>query len=675
MRPFVFTLLALSACAPDRASFTVAAPEALVLPLQAFAAPIAFPIAVKASTDPARAGGAGVTVGVVTDLDCGECYRVDASGERFVIHAGGVLGAQYGLADLLEAYGFGFFHPERTRVPAKLAAPDAKGFGVERRPDLTVRGLHLHTLHPTEAYFAFWEPSAENLASARRVLDWVVKNRGNFLTWPGLDNVQKDAAAAGAWSAHTRAILEEAHARGLRVGFGVQLFGQSNLQKAFDLLDGATDPASPRDAMRERLRLPLSLGFDSLQLSFGEFSGADPQRFIDRLNDLYAVAQELAPGIEVTATVHVGKDNTVTWNGQQQLYYFLVKYADPRYVPWIHTVMYYDLFEDAGGAYGHDDFSEHRDYLLSRLAQGQRAAYFPESAYWVAFDDSVPTYLPLYVRSRWLDLVKLSEAGAPLREQVLFSSGWEWGYWQTDAAVLRMGFQVPARYQDTLAQLFAGYPAAAGIVDAISALAEAQADALITHRLAPYYAGQDSVIEAGYAAGIVSQPKRPSFSDVAAMSATDRAAFRERVVAPLATLASDSEAAAALLASSGAPADDRFVAELTDGFQIDALRARFAHALWQAAATWADGGDGQPLLAQADETFAQARSVIARRAKALHDLQPNRLTRLGKNSTLYPNGYLFEAHTLCYWERERTQLRAAVLGSTASLPSCIELDL
>ena len=67
------------------------------------------------------------------------------------------------------------------------------------------------------------------------------------------------------------------------------------------------------------------------------------------------------------ALVHVGATQRVTYMGEDMIYYFLVKYADPTIVPDIHSVMYYDLFEDAGGAYHHDDFSEHRQYLLERM--------------------------------------------------------------------------------------------------------------------------------------------------------------------------------------------------------------------------------------------------------------------------------------------------------------------
>ena len=74
----------------------------------------------------------------------------------------------------------------------------------------------------------------------------------------------------------------------------------------------------------------------------------------------------------------------------------------------------------------HELFNEHRDYLEERLKAQTPIGYFPESAYWIAFDNSLPTYLPLYMRSRFVDLSEMKKVGT-LHDHVLFSTGWEWG--------------------------------------------------------------------------------------------------------------------------------------------------------------------------------------------------------------------------------------------------------
>ena len=268
------------------------------------------------------------------------------------------------------------------------------------------RGLHMHTLHPIEGYYDFWEPSEENLYRAKRVIDWTIKNRGNYIEWVGLDNITDNPIAHDAWKAHTQAIINDVHQRGATVGLGVQLFGSGNLQNAFDLVD---DVNGNREAqISSRLALVLDdLDFDVLEMSFGEFFDEEPQEFIDSVNQAYDILQSVSPGIEMTSRLHVGDDLQVTYDNQEMIYYFLAAYANPEITPWVHTVMYYNLFEPSNGAYHHEDFAEHREFLFERLENGLPVAYFPESAYWVAFDNLVPTYLPMYVRSRWLDMFEI----------------------------------------------------------------------------------------------------------------------------------------------------------------------------------------------------------------------------------------------------------------------------
>ncbi len=634
-------------------------------------------VTVRVAADPAAALGTELDapeIALVADLDCAECYRAERTEEGVVVHGDAPLGIQYGLAHVLEAMGFRFYHPQRTLAPSALALPEASDpvFGEMHEPEMRIRGIHLHTLHPIEAYHAVWEPSEENLDQARRIVDWIVKNRGNFVQWLPLDDIRRDQSRADAVLPHQRAIVEYAHMRGVRTGVGVQLFTGANLQHAFDLTNGGEDSG---DEIRANLARLDGLGFDALQLSFGEFSGEDPATFVATLNDAVAAARELWPEIDITAVVHVGnyEDLRVTYMGEEMIYYFLVRYADPTIVPWIHTVMYYDLFEDAGGAYLHDDFGEHREYLLSRLRDGERVGYYPETAYWVAFDNCVPTYLPVYIRSRWLDQARLNEVSdmggfARLSEHVTFSSGWEWGYWQNDYVTLRSHYALTP-WEDAVGEMLAPQgERGAAVADAIVRLAELQREHLIEGRLAAYMAGRDTVIDIGREMGIVSQPDRPLFEEVLAMDATQRAALEASVVMPLAELADATDAILSDVESAGVD-DEPWLAETRDGIAVDVLRARFAHAIWASLVT---DGDPSALLEEAASILASAQEIVDRRHAAMHDPSPERLTaRRLRNATLYQYGYLREANTLCFWRRELVQARNALLGESEDVPVCV----
>lgn len=622
----------------------------------------------------------GFRVALVSGIpDCEPCepgsYRLEGSDGRYIVRSNDVLGAHYGLAHVLEGAGFRFFHPWRTRTPETLTPPATiAGAGETHIPEMTVRGLHPHTLHPIEALFDFWVPSEKNLEGARRTVDWVVKNRGNYIQYPGLDDIMAGGQTHAAWKAHSKAIIDYAHARGVKMGVGIQLYGKSNLQLAFDLLD--EEVADPKAEMTKRLKLLMDdVGWDEISLSFGEFSKADPDTFVAQVNQAYDAMQEVSPGLEVNSPIHVGNqpELRVTYQGEDIIYYFLVKFANENIVPYVHTVMFYNLFDDAGGAYFHDEFPEHRAFLLERIAQGKRVNYFPESAYWIAFDNSVPIYLPIYGRSRWFDMHEIRKAaGKPLREHTLFSSGWEWGYWQTDYATLRMNFKLPDRWETPYEEMFAPWGERGQKLSAqVTRLGNLQYDALLKQRLAPYLAGRDQLIDAGELIGIVSQPDRILFGEVHAMDESNRTLFENNVVVPLGQFA---EAQAQVLAEIQAldPDSDPWFAEIRDGVEVTLARTRYIHALYRAVIADARQQNPDAIIDEALKYLADGKVPVARRHKQLHDPDPAELIRTDvPNPTYYKYGYLREANTLCFWNRERVEVLRLIKGSTESQPACV----
>jgi hypothetical protein len=664
------------------------APELAEL-VRAWADPIGDHVVVEEAASPSVAAESrAVRVAVVADLDCVACYEIEEAGpDAYLVHGDAPLGVQYGLDAVFEGLGFRFAHPFHTHAPEAVRARDGITDGLRHQPAVARRrGLHLHSLHPIEGYYAMWEPGEDNLAAARRIVDWVVKNRGNYLQWVALDNIL-DPAQAAPWREHTRAIIDYAHARGVEVGIGIQLFGSGNLQYAFDLVDD--EQAAVRPQVEERLPIVADgLDWDTYSLSFGEFFGEEPAVFIAAVDDAHAVMTEMAPAAEMLATIHVGTpEQQISYMGEEMSYYFLVQYADPRIVSMVHTVMYYDLYEDAGGAYQNDDFGQHRAYLLDRLAAGAPVAYHPETAYWIAFDDSVPLYLPLYARSRWLDLDRLAAdaaaRGAPeLDQHILFSSGWEWGYWQNDWASLRASYERPAAWQQLFIDLFAAWPdggeLAAPDGGELAALAIDLTDiehrALVEQRLAPYLSARDFYIDLGADLDppIVTQPDRVELDELAAMTPAERSEFAARVMPGLDQLAADLAPLAAR-ATPRASASDRVVRELADGVLVTEARARFIRALYGVALAHLDGDAATRDAARADleAAFEDARTIVARRHADLHDPDPDRLFQVGQaNVTLYQFGYLAQTNALCYWEREVVLLDQLLSGESGSVPTC-----
>lgn len=655
-------MIFLFACADERVTI-VAEPEQLDV-ITSFVANIGDPRLTVTDPD-GRARGLVITLH--DDLVEPERWAVSGGGRAVEVHGGGVLGVQYGLSDALEGLGYRFLHPYDTVLPDAIEPVD---FALDTTPTMRRRGLHLHTLHPIEGLAAMWMPSDASRNEAARIGDWVVKNRGNHVQWPGLDDITDDDAVFEAWDAHTIAVVDDLHARGLTVGLGIQLFGSANLQEAYDLLDESGTPEEQAPVIAERMERIADVPWDVLNLSFGEFFGEDPDAFIASTNQVVDAAKASLPDAEVTATIHVGNspDQRVDYDGQNLQYYFLVQFADPSIVPWVHTVMFYDLFEGADGAYHHDEFDEHRAFLLDRLRAGQPVGYFPESAYWVAFDNSVPQFLPLYAKTRATDLTEIdaivaAEGLSPLEDHVLFSSGWEWGYWLNDRATLRMCAQRDP-WEDVVRDAYAPLPGGTEAGDVVVALTELQHDFLMDQDLARWLSGRDAVIDFGDQLGIVSQPDRPMLEEITAMSSEDRAGVR----AQIAGVAAYADAMEALPALTG---DDPYVAEVRDGIAANVARARFVVANTTAVLDAADGLDASGPLAAAATALSDGEAAVARRAAGFHD--PNGARWVAPewdNPTTYDYGYLLRADELCFWRRELAEARNEALDAGDTVPHC-----
>jgi hypothetical protein len=627
------------------------------------------------SADPEAALGPArdeqIRVAVVKDERCADCYRIDGTAGRYVIRGGGPTGLSYGITALLENLGYAFYSPYEASAPATLLRPEtAPGFGVDHSPSQTLRGVQLHTLHPIEAYFDFWERSPESLERAKRDIDWIVRQRGNFVQWVALGDPQADDATEAAYREHTKAITDYAHRRGVKVGVAVQLFAKGSLQNNWVLIRSPTDDDAQERIAEETKRLVTGTGIDLISLNFGEFIGITPEAFIEGTNAAVATIRESAPGVEIAGTIHVGEHNRVDYDGKSVIYYFLLDACDPTVKRWVHTVMYYDLDGDAGGAYDHETFHDHRDLLQSKIAKNEEVAYFPESAYWIAFDNSVPTFLPVYVEQRRRDMALLPG----LKEHVLFTSGWEWGYWQTDAATLRMGYELPATTQAAYEDLFRPLGAdGVAVASLLTQVADEQRKALIDQRLAAYVAGRDAYIDLGDTQDIHSQPDRIVARELVALAASDPTAFtafETTTLAPLEAFATKLEGFADA-AKGYANSDQKALREVADGLAVTALRVRYSSQIYRIALALGRAEPTETLFAEAQATLDAAKVVVAKRHGDLWHPDATKLTTSSKNLTIYPFGYLTQANTLCFWARELVEVTNLRDGTNKTMPGCV----
>ena len=109
---------------------------------------------------------------------------------------------------------------------------------------------------------------------------------------------------------------------------------------------------------------------------------------------------------------------------------------------------------------------------------------------------------------------------------------------------------------------------------------------------------------------------------------------------------------------------DRWIREIQDGLAITIVRARFMASLLTAIAERNDN------LTQAEEYILSAKSIVDKRATDAHDPYMERLISENDNATIYQFGYLYRAHELCYWERERIQVQNILQGTSEIPPGC-----
>ena len=613
-------------------------------------------------------------------LDGYAIRRIDAGGKTtLLVYAPDVVDLATGAYALLEELGARFFHPKQELVP-RLGAPRLPhAIDVSRHPLAATRGLQPHTLHPIEYFATFMEPSDENLADAKRFVDWLVKTGQNYMQWPLLSTV--DWAS---WQPYAASILSYAHSRGVQIGAQPEVWGGAALQNNYVLVSDANDWATEMRAGLDKL---LQLPWDRVVLALGEFASTDPSSVIEWLDYATEYVTSKSPTVLVDVQNHVGNypQLWVPYDGQTFFYYHLFGFCDLRLGQSVHTLSLFDLYRD-WATYAHPNFHLQHDYLLSELGSSRRAGYFPESAYWISADIDVPAFLPETLYSRWLDIHTLSQEiaqkGLPaLDHHIQFTSGHEWGFWLTDYLVAKMLWQPDASLDTSLQSYTSAFGNCAGDVDAaLSSYISLQTSFIFDQRLFPYIQGENETVDLGYLAGLETHPRRVEFEQLLTMTETERSAFEVSVVQALESFASQSQPIEDAIAARCRGSDATLApwcAELQDGISIVTLRAQHAATLYRAMLDYVRGnaGDAATRVTQASQITTQAATVVAHR-ESQYRFDLERVTGQYQNPTVYGFGYLRQAHTLCYWHRREEQVTYILQNGgpegQSSLPSCAD---
>jgi hypothetical protein len=627
------------------------------------------------SSSPAAGEAMGTSIGAGYALE-----RIDTAGKTtLLVYAGTAADLASGAYALLEELGCRFFHPKQELVPHLGAAFVPSELHEWRRPAASRRGLQPHTLHPIEYFATFMEPSAANMADAKAFIDWLVKTGQNYVQWPLLATVDWNT-----WKPYVTSLISYAHARGVRVGASVEIWGGSSLQNNYLLVVHTNNwQAEIQSGLDQLLEVP----WDIVELTMGELVAppTGPQSMIDWLD--YATQYVLArsPSTLVNVENHVGNYPSlwVQYKGQKVFLYHLPQFCDPRLGQSVHTLSVFDLYRD-WATYAHPNFWLQHDYILQEIST-RRVAYFPESAYWISADIDVPLFLPEHIFARWIDIydltAELADRGLPgLEGHLEFMSGHEWNYWLTDYLVAKMLWEPTKPFAYFLSRYTSAYGNCAGDIEtALEQYVALQTTYLFDQKLLAYVQGENATVDLGYIAGFETHPKRIEFEQLLPMTEAQRTSFEQTVVAGLDAFGSQSQTIEDTIAARCRGADDTirpWCDELWDGVKIGRLRAQHASLLYRAILSYARGdqGSAQSQLSQASAITDQAAQVVAGREAHYRFGVERETASPYVNPTIYQMGYLREAHTQCYWHRREDQVSYILQNGTAesliSLRSC-----
>ncbi|KAJ1565596.1 hypothetical protein HK096_001586 [Nowakowskiella sp. JEL0078] len=383
-------------------------------------------------------------------------------------------GLAYGIYAALEELGFAFLHPLAPATPPELVIPASTGselvLDIQSSPKWPWRAIHIHTQHPLELtpFFQGWYThetttfeSTPSNASEVDTFPYILENEYPlFLEWL-LANRQNAFEVflleTKAWLSFSRS--EERHNRlkqyvkkaqdfGIWIGLDVPILFEQ--QHAFRLLpDLQIDEELNLIQIRNSIDWVMGAGWDFLGTESGssEFTSVPAAEMLQYLDETASYLASTYPFTRLWIKVHCSTGQIAEGyidprNPEHGINFnFLPHYANDNVGLLVHTVEPYAL-EGPAFTYGNKNFSYLKDFMNYEIVESKKSVvFYPETAYWVSVDIDVPLFLPTYAERRLYDLelvIKDQEQSTnELDGQLIFSSGWEWGYWLNDVISAR----------------------------------------------------------------------------------------------------------------------------------------------------------------------------------------------------------------------------------------------
>lgn len=586
------------------------------------------------------------------------------------LSAASAAGIAYGLYALLqEKLGFKFVHPRQTIIPNLEEWPRTEGLysNWKGRPRFDKKGFHLHTMHPLELTQPLHDPHFPGgLAMIEEYILWLARNGQNYFEFSLMEGVDHDLDA---WVAHAAQFTQYAHDRGILCGLDLSI--HMIQQKSYQLAKFPPSDFRPYETqIRSRIRRLMHANWDFINLEFAlaEFVGG-LENLRNRLRDAVIVEMAHYPQTKLIGRQHVVKpeDEVGGSHGEQSLNVP----RDPRMGILVHTVMCYALTDSHAPVYELENFS-HLHQMLIEQNELRETWFYPESAYWVTFDNSIPLLLLPYLNARWKDIQTCEALGIP--GHVTFSSGWEWGYWLVDWSIARWSWDYEMEAEDGkarvgpiegpyqyLREIFPDPDAADKVVE----IADLQQKWLIEGNLLRWLCPSNPTDE-------LPMPMNKQFQPRGFVNLGDLRKMAKKTPERLNELSIDSLEGYATKAYYMGHSIDHIlgreesplISELLDALEMTTLRARHSAMMMQAVVLEQFFADEKGKKAKESFQFMMKEAArirrsgleIVKRQEARYRYPVQLLASRYKSFTAYDFGYLYTVHNLHFWEREEQQI-------------------
>lgn len=602
-------------------------------------------------------------------------------------------GLTYSAYHVLEqVFGFAFLHPLQTTTRPVDVRTQAANFTtpVTETPEREFRAYHLHSQHPIEnsellnGFSTFpdtagWEAQLGEWIS---YMEWIVAQKLNRVEWYLLySNLYADYADSPERQQYLSQLVDIGHQFGLIIGINIPMALVQ--EHAWSLVRSKSNPI---EQIHEHLEYISACGFDFMTTLLGstEFSHGSATEMLAWLNEATSYANSL--GLDFLCEMHCSQgQNLDDWinpeNGQKGFNYnFLPYYAEPQLASMPHTVQFFAL-TDPAYTYGNTNFTQMFDFMMFIAKTGRRTIWYPEAAYWCSFDITVPLFLPLYVNRHLYDLQlihgrEVSE-GVRIDGQLLFTSGFEFGYWVNNAALSRLAWNSRATDPNALSSLFTDLFQVFDnpmVSDFMTRFSEAQNLWLIyggnysntdLHLRAgiPYMEGWEDIdewsalIDRYMKQPILNHPDRISPMEVRLGLEGLRGISYEKDLVPLLDgMSAAFQTLAAEFATYTTSTQPNLLQELQDSVQIFANRASFSRCLYAFSyAKHHHSSDEESVFNDCVVILNNTQVLIDRRV-ANFRVPPERVSFWRPNPTVYPP-FLWPARRLMWWWRDLMRIR------------------